>query len=607
MGRHSTDSRSVIAGMRMDCSPRAGRSAKRETRYRARCALVFLLIAHLVGCAPAYRGPRRFDFFRAKPLKYEAFGPLPATQPPGLPLPEEPPAVDSSGPHVAEYDGQEWQLTLNDALCISLSNSGVVRILSGTDVSASSSTRYDPEIADTRLRAALAGFDPYVSSSVYSNWIKQPPDAVFGPGLAEPTQRNEMGYTGFLAKPLTTGGEARIGYNPPLNYLFIPNNGSSTSFNPLYSSNLEFTLRQPLLKGAGFKVNKAPIRIAQFGRDQVGLDTRQAVMASVRSVTEAYWALYSSRAASAVINDVVPLLERVAYIEEERMAVQRSVKADVAKAHAQLRAIRQQAVAAKAAIVQAELRLRNLMGIPPYDGYRIVPVSTPLVAPVTLDPAASIGIAKELRPDLQKQQLQIKTREHQLLIARNQGLPQVDALGTYRWNGVGNNLGDSLAQMYGTYYHDFQAGVTMTMPLGRRVAAANIRAATLALVRERAMMQQALHSTTHQINSLVQEAAYAHQLYTEADARLKANTDWLEGSKIRYENPPPAGETADWLIAATNDYLTALRSQADAVTDTQAFLARYNTALARLSEANGTILNDYDILPVGMETPAVEF
>jgi hypothetical protein len=49
------------------------------------------------------------------------------------------------------------------------------------------------------------------------------------------------------------------------------------------------------------------------------------------------------------------------------------------------------------------------------------------------------------------------------------------------------------------------------------------------------------------------------------------------------------------MLAATNDYLTALRSQADAANDSQNFLARYNAILARLNEATGTILGDNDI------------
>ena len=85
------------------------------------------------------------------------------------------------------------------------------------------------------------------------------------------------------------------------------------------------------------------------------------------------------------------------------------------------------------------------------------------------------------------------------------------------------------------------------------------------------MLQQATHSTSHLINSLAREAEYTYQLYAEAACCLQANVDWLEGAKIRYENPPPSGD--DWLLAATNDYLTALRSQADAATDKQIYLA----------------------------------
>lgn len=585
---------------RFDRIRRRGRRCAQRVRSCGAVVGLLCVCACLAGCGPTYRCPKRVDYFRAEPLKYEACGELQLPPPNGIPLPSAPPVVDPAAPQWAEQPGQEWPLSLEDALRIGLANSGVVRVLSGGDVTATA-TPYDPEIADTRVRTALAAFDPSFTSSVYSNWIKQPPEAIFGPGLAEPTRRDEAGVTAAVSKPWLTGGETRVGYNSPLNYLFIPDS-TSGSFNPLYTSNLEFILRQPLLRGFGPTVNKAPIRITQFRRDQVALDVRQAVMASVRSMTEAYWDLNAARNAAAAVEQVVPLLERVAYIERERMAAQRSVRADVAKAESQLRAVRQQAAQARSAVVQRELRLRNLVGVPPYDGYQIVPTTKPPEAPLTIDAGESIRLARQLRPDLMRQELAVRTREHELLIARNAGLPQVDATGVYRWNGVGEDLGNSLNQMFGTYYHDWQAGLTMSVPIGRRAGAANIRAAALQLARERALMQQALHSTAHQISALAQEATYAHQLYVEADARLKANTEWLEGAKIRYENPPPAGD--DWLLAATNDYLTALRSQADAATDAQTFLARYNALLARLNEAAGTILGDYDIQLAADETTA---
>ena len=454
----------------------------------------------------------------------------------------------------------------------------------------------------------MAAFDPVFTSATYANWINLPPDAVYGPGLAEPTRRDEAGMNAAIVKPWLTGGESRIAYNPPLGYLFIPGGGAN-AFNPLYSSNLEFVLRQPLLKGAGFGVNRAPIRIAQLRRDQSSLELRQAVIAMVRSTTEAYWDLFAARNAAATIEQLVPVLERIAEIERERMAAERSVAADVARAESQSHAIRQQALQARSTAVQRELRLRNVLGIPPADGFALVPTSSPYEAPLRIDPEASMSIAVENRPDLARQRAAVRTREHELLLARNLSLPQVDASGVYRWNGVGDHLDDALSQAFGANFADWQASVTVSVPLGRRVGGAAVRAATLQLAREKALLQQALHSVRHQISSLGQEVAFAHRLYVEAEGRLRANGVWLEGARIRFENPPPAGDGQDWLLAATNDYLSALRSHADAAADAQAFLARYNGLLARLNEALGTTLFDQGIelaeLP-GEAVPAAE-
>jgi len=545
------------------------------------------------GCAPTYRPPNKSDYFRAEPLAIEQVVPLHQ----GLdPYQSADPTINGDlpvAPPSVVGNGGERPLSLEEAIQIGLGNSGVVRVLDGTGGSVAAATIYDPDIADARARIPLAAFDPYITTALYSNWINLPPDAVFGPGLAEPTKRDERGFTAAIAKPWITGGESRIGYNPPLGYLYLPL--GTTSFNPLYTSNTEFSLRQPLLRGAGIDVNKAPIRIAHLRRDQTLYETKQAAMAAVRSITEAYWDLYSSRAAAKAIEEVIPLLERVVQIEQERLAAQRSVRADVAKVESQLHAVRQQGIQARSAVVQRELQLRNLLGLPPNDGTTLILTSKPLEAPATLDTEGSTAMAMDLRPDLIRQRLAVRTRETELMAAKNTGLPQLDAVGLYRWNGVGNQLGDAVQEMYSTQYSDWQTSMTFTMPLGRRAAAAAIRAATMQLSREQALLRQATHSAIHQINALTQEAEFNYRLYVEANARLQANVDWLGGAKIRYENPPPAGESQDWLLAATNDYLSALRSQADAATDAQTFLARYNSLLARLNEARGTILTDYNV------------
>ena len=45
--------------------------------------------------------------------------------------------------------------------------------------------------------------------------------------------------------------------------------------------------------------------------------------------------------------------------------------------------------------------------------------------------------------------------------------------------------------------------------------------------------------------------------YREAATRLKAADDWLQGTRLRYQNPLPVGDGQNWLFQFLNDYLLA--------------------------------------------------
>jgi outer membrane protein TolC len=528
----------------------------------------------------------------------------PRTLPAGTPSPPTvvPPA---SGPQEALVApaSQPWSLTLDEAVRVGLGNSTVARVSSGGDVGASSTTAIDPEIAAARARAALAIFDPTFNSALFGNWINQPPSSFFGPGIPEPAQRNEAGLNFGVSKPWLTGAETRVAYNPPLGFLYIPNSTSS-SINPLNTANVEFAVRQPLLRGANSEANRAPIRIAQLRTEQSEWDFRQAVMGTVRSISEAYWDLQASRAAVGALDAMLPLMEETVRIEEQRLLAQRSVRADLARTRAQLHSMRQQQAALQSAVVERELRLRNLLGIPPADAWFIVPVSQPTVAETRLDPVAAMNSAVTRRPDLIRQQITLRVREIECLVAKNQTRVQFDATGLYRVSGLGETLGEALGQASGWQYTDWQTGLTLTIPLGRRAARANAEAAQLQLQRERIVLQQALHATGHRIADLVRQIDFTYRQYQEALQRAQETQEWLRGAKLRYENPPPAGD--DWLLAALNDYLLALRSQADAAAEVNVQISRYNALLVRMEEAMGTLLDEAQVQVINGSTPQMQ-
>lgn len=503
-------------------------------------------------------------------------------------------ALRAAGPLPEGPASAPWPLPLEQAIEVGLSHSTVARVLEGRSVGASPVTRYDPEIAEARARAALAGFDPVFDARLFANWINEPPSSFFGPGIPVATQRDEAGLTFGVTKPTQTGGRARIAYNPPLGYLFIPGSTSS-SINPTNEADISFSVTQPLARGAGLMVNRAPIRVARLRAEQSVWEFKQSIQAHVRSVIEAYWELEAAQQAVRVIEETLPYAEQVVHVEEERMAAQRSVRADVARARAAWHNLRKERVQAEAAVVERELRLRNLLGLPPAVARRIVTTSQPTDAPVLVDQQAAFRTALQVHPALARQRLNVRVREQDALVAKNGVLPQFDWYGLYRLNGIGENTDAAVDQMFTADYTDYETGLVFSVPIGRRQALAGYRSASLQLARERALLQQAMHARAHDLSGLARQIEFTHAALSEANQRLTENNEWLRGAKIRYENPPPAGSDRDWLLIALNDYLQALRAQAEAATEVASLRARYNALLVQLEESQGTLLESVGI------------
>ena len=508
---------------------------------------------------------------------------------PSIPLPEI---------VVTSESNEAWPLTVREAVNIALRNSQVIRTLEGDQVTSTGVTNYDPAIFDALRQAAVAAFDTTANLSYTGNRFNQPPATVFGPGIPANTRRDDGTLAASLVKPWATGATTSVAYSPNPGYLYFPN-GTSGLFNPKYTSSTELLIKQPLLRGAGIDVNRAPIRIAQLRADQSIWDVKQATLALVRSVEEAYWSLQAAHAALHAIEDILPSIDSVVKIQQERFEEERTIRAEVAKARAQQATFRQACIDARANALNQELHLRNLLGLPPNDGLTIVPSDPASEAPLNFDPIEIVQTAANNRPELMRQRLGIRIGEMNLIVAESGFQPQLDLQALYRTNGLSDNVGDSLDMMLQNKYTDWAAGANFSMPLGRRAARANQQAAELELRRERMELRQKLHATAHRLSDVLRQLESVRYQYDEAKVRVSETEIWLEGSRSRYEDPPPGGDGQDWLLLALNDYLQALRSRADSITVRVKLLAQYNTLLATLQEVQGTLLSNYDIQLAG--------
>ena len=447
-----------------------------------------------------------------------------------------------------------------------------------------------------RSNVAATVFDPKLTTGYVGSRIDEPKGTFFGPGIPQNVRRDEGDFTASVSKTWLTGATTSIGYLPPLGYLFYPQGLAGNRFNPAYTSDLVFQATQPLLRGAGWTVNLAPIRIAQLRAEQSAWDCKQATMAQVRSVETAYWDLQAALVTLDAVENVLPLMAEIVRIEKLRMQSELSTRADVARASMQFDSLQQQRFQARNDAVAKELRLRNLLAMDLWDRNRLVPSDFPRRDPVALDHAAAMANALESRPDLVRQRLGLRIRELEYAVARNGVKPQLDLQALYRANGIGQNLDTSLNQMIGFGYTDWTLGATFSIPLGNRAAKGVLQVAEMQLTRDRAVLNQTVQNLSYTLADLIRESETAFAQFELAHQRVQNSQEWIRAARIRYSTPPPSEDgNQNWLLLALYDYQNALRMHVDAITDAGQLLARYNTQLARLEEAQGILLENRGI------------
>ncbi|MCA9217548.1 MAG: TolC family protein, partial [Planctomycetales bacterium] len=140
-------------------------------------------------------------------------------------------------------------------------------------------------------------------------------------------------------------------------------------------------------------------------------------------------------------------------------------------------------------------------------------------------------------------------------------------------------------------FADWELGALFSVPIGRRGAKASVRAAEQELIRDIRLLQQRRLSVMYDLSNHLRQLEYLYLRFETVEKQLAAANKWVNGARLRYQNPNPDTVDSDGLVNILNDYLAAIRFRTDAAADRAAIIARYNTELVRLEETKGTLLS----------------
>ncbi|MFM7592259.1 MAG: TolC family protein, partial [Isosphaeraceae bacterium] len=326
------------------------------------------------------------------------------------PLPDLAPPRTTDEPEAEEI----WELTVQEAIQIGLENSEVIRVISlgaqgipiggfepsplntGAGGGAASalgagalSTVYDPAIQETQIAQALSTFDTTFTTSIFWNKSVQPFNNSISAGFFSGANKvpiifnqKQNQFQIGLQKRSATGATMNVAHNINMNFSNSPQNVYPSA----YTANTQFRISQPLLGGneqngpSGLEANRAPVVIARVNADAAVWRFKADVMAMVRSIEQQYWALSQQQVQLWSRETAIGLGEQIVRREQSKFEVGRGSPSDVAEAEQQLEGFRLQLISATSDVITTERQLRNILGLPPTDNRRIVPVTAPTEA-----------------------------------------------------------------------------------------------------------------------------------------------------------------------------------------------------------------------------------
>jgi outer membrane protein TolC len=477
-------------------------------------------------------------------------------------------------------------LSLDEAIRISLANSTVVRILAGVTAVSSGQTVYEPAISNTFIDEARAMFDPNVSVRNAFSRFENPP-VVFDaadPVLARITGASIDNYELGLGitKKFVTGGTASFELSDVRNRF----RDTFSVLNPQAQSAATLSFTQPLLQGAGVEANIAPIVIARINTERSYFQLKDAMQDLMRGTIEAYWAVVFARTDTWARRQQVEQASFALTRAEAQMRLGMVNAAVAAQARVALYNFKATLVSSEANLLQREAALRNIMGLSPVEPLKFVPTSAPTSVRIEPHWDEILRLASEFRPDLIELKLIIEADRQSLVIAQNQALPRVDATMLYRWNGLeGQTPSGALLRSEPGQFTDWTLGVNFAVPLGLRQSRAGLRRSELLLARDRANLDQGLHFAAHALAANMRNLAQFFEQYkafkeTRTSARINLEQQLAEfrSGRAIFLN----------VLQAITDWGNAVSSEAQA-------LSQYNIELANLERQTGTILETHGV------------
>ena len=480
-------------------------------------------------------------------------------------------------------------------LVLSLDDCIRLALLNNTDVRLDHS---QIDFAQHSLQRAFAPFDPLASSSFSDSRTKTPTitQTQGAPVLNSLSQTTTFGYT----QTFQTGTNFQTTFATNKS----STNNSLAFINPSLSTNLQFTVAQPLLRNFGLFPNRAPILIARRNLKQARANFAAQVSNIILQIVGDYWNVVLARENLAVQRKSFEEAQRSYDHDKKALSLGALPPLDIYRSESQVASRRVGVIHAEYSLKQAADQFRRDIGADLDPAIRALDLElTDQPAPLgdlpSMDIAAALSRALANRPEFETSRQQLASDELNVRLAHNNLKPDLELSGFYSGNGVAGNqlnatppppllvtgLGDSLGQVFHFTYPAYGATLSLNLPIRRHNAEANLADALVSRRQNQYQERRTNQSVTLEVTNAVHSLEEAKLTIEAAKVAVDLARESLHADERKYEL---GAETVFFVLDAQTQLAQAELNLIQAQVN-------FQLAVAQLDHATGDLLDHHHV------------
>ena len=497
------------------------------------------------------------------------------------------PAPEGLQDHVANG---KLVLTLDDSIRLALANNTDIHI-----------DRAQIDFALDSVQRAHSPFDPLATSTFSDSRAKSPAiSLVQGTTSILDTLSQSFGLGYSQTFQTGTNLQASVSGNKSAT------NSNLAFVNPSLSTNVQFTLTQPLLRNFGFFPNRAPILIAQSNLKQARANFIVEVNNIILQVVGDYWSVILARDNLEVQRKSLEEAQKSYDHDKKALSLGALPPLDIYRSESQV-ALR------RVGVIQAEYELKQRADIFRRDlGADLDPNIRALDLDLTdqpapagelpgMDIATALSRALANRPEFDIAREQLASDELSIRLAHNNLKPDLQLSGFYSGNGVAGNefnlnttppqlssstgFGDSFSQTFHFTYPAYGASLSLNLPIRRHSAQANLADALVGRSRDQYQERRINQSITLEVTNAVHALEQAKLSMEAAKVATDLARDTLHADERKYElGAEPVFFVLDAQTQLAQAELNLIQSQVN-----------YQLAVAQLDHATGDLVDHHHV------------